>query len=447
MSANNKKWIFTIVAIGVLVAAIAFVFARVFRGTGEPSLFENIKGAAERDGKQDDFRFGNGAEEKRARYPGKVERKELEEAIDAAAAYLVGICDSEGKFTYRVNIDPKVKVQTKYNMLRHAGTIFSLVDYYNWRKDEQVLDTLTRSLEFIEKNAFGPVPEQGGLYAVWSPPELVGRKSAPLQAKLGGTALGLVAALGVEKLNPAAISLDELKQMGRFIAFMQKEDGSFYSKYIPEKGGRDDSWTSLYYPGEAALALVMLYEREGSDVWLNAALRALGYLARMREGKDEVEPDHWALIATGKLLRLYEKTDQSVSRDLLEKHTLQIVYYMMKTRPSVPDTSPLYGMLISEGRTTPIATRLEGLLAVFDFASRVPSADPDEVAEAIRGGIAFLVRSQIRNGKFKGGIPRSIRREHDAPRGDNERATEIRIDYVQHALSAMIRYARSPLAD
>ncbi len=91
---------------------------------------------------------------------------------------------------------------------------------------------------------------------------------------------------------------------------MQKNDGSFYSKYIPEKGGRDDSWTSLYYPGEAALGLLMLYEKDPSPEWLQGAADAMSYLSRIRYNKIIVEADHWALIATAKLLKQYDHSRQ-----------------------------------------------------------------------------------------------------------------------------------------
>ena len=63
---------------------------------------------------------------------------------------------------------------------------------------------------------------------------------------------------------------------------------------------------------------------------------------------------------------------------------------------------------------------------------------------AINEGMQFLLRSQIRSGKFAGGIPRAIHTlPEDHPqltKSFNRRAAEIRIDYVQHALSAMLEF-------
>ncbi len=62
----------------------------------------------------------------------------------------------------------------------------------------------------------------------------------------------------------------------------------------------------------------------------------------------------------------------------------------------------------------------------------------------INDGLLFLLRAQLRSGQYAGGIPRAIKAlsENHPQFSDsfNRRVTEIRIDYVQHALSAMILY-------
>ena len=59
-------------------------------------------------------------------------------------------------------------------------------------------------------------------------------------------------------------------------------------------------------------------------------------------------------------------------------------------------------------------------------------------------GLRFLLRSQITSGEYAGAIPRAIQPLPEShPRFNkafNRRATEVRIDYVQHALSAMLQY-------
>jgi hypothetical protein len=54
-----------------------------------------------------------------------------------------------------------------------------------------------------------------------------------MEAKLGGAGLGLVALVRLAKMQPGAVPIDEGRRLGQFVAFLQRGDGSFYSKYIP----------------------------------------------------------------------------------------------------------------------------------------------------------------------------------------------------------------------
>lgn len=369
--------------------------------------------------------------------------KDLTAAIHLSAKYLNRVCNQDGKFFYRVNLNPDLRPKPKYNFLRHAGSIFALVDYDRNHPDSSTLSTLERATGYLKKAAIGPIPDRNDLLAVWSRAELTGSHK-PLQAKLGGTGLGLIALMSVEKRKPGTTPVDFLRQMGNFIVFMQKTDGSFYSKYIPEKGGKDDSWTSLYYPGEAALGLLMLYEKDPAQRWLQAAANAIAYLARLRADKRQVEADHWALLATAKLLPLYDRCQQPLPESEILTHAIRICESILVHRSRYSKNTLEHGCLTDDGRTTPTAIRLEGLLAAHRFLPAEHRVLRERIRVTAQEGIAFLIRSQIPSGKYAGGIPRAIHPlPENHPRFDrsfNERATEVRIDYVQHALSAMLDY-------
>ena len=70
---------------------------------------------------------------------------------------------------------------------------------------------------------------------------------------------------------------------------------------------------------------------------------------------------------------------------------------------------------------------------------------------SVHEAMSFLVQSQVRQGEFAGAIPRALRQwPSDDPRNTrsfNRRATEVRIDYVQHAMSAMIQYLQTFYSD
>jgi hypothetical protein len=270
----------------------------------------------------------------------------------------------------------------------------------------------------------------------------VSRYDEPLKAKLGGSGLGLVALLSIEKIEPGFTSLSDLRALGRFVVFMQKDDGSFYSSFIPSRGGRYDKWQSLYYPGEAALGLLLLYEKDLSEVWLESAAKALAYLADSRKYSVQVPADHWALLATEKLLALRGVDQLPVPADLLINHGAQISQAILREQV-VDNRYPEYaGGFSPDGRTTPTATRLEGLLAASRFLP-AEFAVRRRIDVAVPRGISFLLRAQVGEGQFAGAFPRAVKKVHQAyPDADNFnlRVNEVRIDYVQHALSAMIQY-------
>jgi hypothetical protein len=352
---------------------------------------------------------------------------------ERGARYLVEQTQPDGRFVYRRNMNPAVTVSPRYNMLRHAGAIYAMADYYQDHPDRPLLEAIKRSARYLQHEAMGAVPGQPGLLAVWSRPE-VNRTGSPLQAKLGGTGLGLVALMSTESIQPGFTPLEDARALGRFLVFMQRPNGSFCSKYIPSEGGFRDDWVSLYYPGEAALGLTMLYEKDRSDLWRDAAAQALCYLARTREGKTSVPADHWALLASA---RLYPHVDAATRAQLLA-HAIQVCEVMLADQISD-------GGFNRSGAITPTSTRLEGLQAALTF---IPPEHElyGRVQTAVEAGIRFLSAAEITEGNYAGGIPRAIgpvNPEVKDAASFNQRCTEIRIDYVQHALSAMLAYIRA----
>lgn len=365
----------------------------------------------------------------------------VQSAIHRSAGYLARSVDEDGMFEYRINMDPTIEVAEQYNILRHAGTIYAMSTYYQLQPDDDMLSAIERAGRYLRDESIHPIPGRDDMLAVWSEPE-VNRSGKPLSAKLGGTGLGLVALLNIEKIHPGFTPLSDLQALGQFIVFMQKEDGSFYSKYIPSMGGRWDKWQSLYYPGEAALGLLMLYEKDPSDVWIESAAEALAHLARSRINSTNIPADHWALLATEKMVSLANNDELPVSRDLLINHAIQISDAILQDQIEDPERPEYNGGFSEDGRTTPTATCLEGLLAALNILP--PDHEGRKYTDtAVLRGLSFLLRAQISEGEFIGGFPGAVGKiDQDIPDADklNRLATEVRIDYVQHALSAMIQY-------
>jgi hypothetical protein len=182
--------------------------------------------------------------------------------------------------------------------------------------------------------------------------------------------------------------------------------------------------------------LVSLYELDHSRKWLVAAGKGLAYLAESRVGTQEMPPDHWALIATARFLPYYEQSDCPASRAELVQHAIRICDRFLSEQITGATDNRLDGGFDPGGRTTPTAIRLEGLLAALDF---LPKDDLRvRVEAAVQRGIVFLLNAQITSGPYIGGVPGAVLATGSPKRAQS--ASEIRIDYVQHALSAWLRY-------
>jgi hypothetical protein len=356
-------------------------------------------------------------------------RDQVSHAIALSGDYLERACDPDGKFVYQVNTDSGKKSDS-YNVVRHAGAMYALALLNQAHPDPQALDAMVRAAGFLRRNYIGPGVRPDQL-VVWSEPLAQQSKARHHDAELGGTGLSLVALAGLRQAQPKSVSLEELQSLGRFLLFLQRNDGSFIHKYRTESGPVED-WEVLYYPGEAALGFVALYEADHSRGWLVAAGKALSFLARSRARLSTVPADHWALMATAKLLPYCDQTScPGSSREELVNHAIQICNSIVREQFRGSVAAGIDGAFDPTGRTAPTATRLEGLLAALEFLP--PSELRTKIVAVTGRGIAFLLRMQIGSGPYSGGIPGAF-----ATRSLD--SSEIRIDYLQHALSAWIRY-------
>ena len=411
----------------------------------------------------------------------EVSLTDLANFIDLATSYLVRVShtkeqdpSSEGKFTYIAYLgedlpqDFTARKQNEYNLLRHNGAIYSLSLSFARKKDDEVLAAMQRSVGYLKREAISPVPDVSktdisddekmgdvpiipNLLAAWETKAITGDSDDSVKAKLGGAGLALIALVSLEEITPGVSDLSYLRQIGEFIKFLQREDGSFTCRYIPTEGGKEDDWTSLYYPGEAALGLVYLATIETDESyrqrWITVATKALMYLESLRRTQDlsDIEPDHWALLSTQRLLPLLDKTSKEYW--LVYDHGVRVVKSMLAGHSKKELSDENKGCFTGDERTCPTATRLEGLTASLSFVrdSEMFVSDYEDKAEKlvdrmrhdIRLGVQFLIDSQETDDSHNmhGGVPVKFPAE-------NHHSREVRVDYVQHSMSAMIAYEK-----
>ena len=366
----------------------------------------------------------------------EVDNEDLLTAATLAGDYLRRSVDAQGRFVYRY-LPKSDTVPGDYNLVRHAGTVYAMMELYAMTEDPQLLLAGERAIAYL-LDAVRPCPVEEGAGPAPADQSCIVEGS---KIKLGANALTVVALAEHAKATGTDTHVRLCQRLGRWIVAAQDETGRFRIQRQSFPEGQISSFVSVYYPGEAILALVRLHELDGDEGWLDAAEAAAHYLIQGRDASlsDEQLPhDHWLLYGLNGLYR--QRADP-----LYVKHALRLALAIARSQNRDPTVPDWLGSYYRPPRSTPTATRTEGLCATYRLAQDYGHADQaDEILRAIRLGISFQLRTQFR--------PESALYLHDPQRalgGFHRSLTdyEIRIDYVQHNISALLGLYRIAQGD
>ena len=362
--------------------------------------------------------------------PAKVTPTELTDAVRAGADYLCRVLDDRGRFEYQYNV-VEDKSDRAYSILRHAGSTYAILEAYGETPNPLYLQKATQAIHYMESRV---TRTSDGTYLQDNLNEE--------QQKSGGTGLMLVALAKYTELTGGDPQLqEEMRDLARYIVHQQYPDGHFRSNEDVKKedesaAGKDLVKEVTYYPGEAVLGLVRLYQIDPQQKWLDAAKKGADFLIKVRDVNDDLDHqihDHWLSYALDDLYRLTK--DQAYV-----DHAFKIARSIVK-KEGKPDTvkAPDYvATFYDQGETTPTSTRLEALAADLEL-SRYLGKDTGWI-EPTAMDLAVFMRAQqyvpdneyfvARPEKALGGVRESLL------------VNDVRIDYVQHAMSAWLHYAR-----
>ena len=363
-------------------------------------------------------------------YRGHREKPDLSPAglLDSAragGAYLARSVDPEGRFAYSYSPD-RNRVAPTYNMVRHAGTVYSMFELYQVTRDPALRTAADRALGHLLQST-APYGE---------PDEQMTMVVDDDKIKLGGVALTVVALVQHLEATQDRQHLPLLQSLGRYIVRQQRESGEFISQRFAETGEARDDFESQYYPGEAILALVRLHRVDPRPVWLDTAQKGAGYLINVRDKGKPVSSlihDHWLLYALNELHRARPEP-------IYLEHAMRIVEAIQAGQNRKVAYPDYFGSFYDPPRSTPAATRAEGLAAAHDLARDFVSAErAASILETLRSTVGYQLHTQFQ--------PESVM-YFDIPQrslGGFHRALdhyEIRIDYVQHNISALLGLRR-----
>ena len=352
---------------------------------------------------------------------GELDGALLTDAAIQGGEYLIRAVDTEGRFRYRYQA-AEDQVDADYNILRHSGTLLSMLQLYQVTSEPRLLEAAERGLKFLEQTIHRPTPDEERLVVV--------EKGF---IKLGGNALAVIAmaehiaATGNPKYSETALRL------GLSLAENLSPEGIFRTHKESFPDGSATDFRSEYYPGEAILALLRLHRLDSNGPWLELAGRAARQVIQSRASTitADLPHDHWLLYGLAEL-------DELEPRPEYVAHALRLTKSILVSQNRQPLYRDWLGSYNSPPRSTPTATRTEGLLAGYRLLrSRRFPHPPEDLLLAIELGLRFQLQTRLEPATALylevpdpglGGFRRSLT------------SFEIRIDYVQHNISSLLGY-------
>ena len=330
----------------------------------------------------------------------------------------------DGRFDY-VYLPAIDRSARSYNIVRHAGTVMSMLDLYSETDEENLLVASRRALDWLAAQAepFGDPADGMSCFVELG------------HAGLGDPALAVISmalheeATGDRRYRPLMLRL------GRFVEYCIRDDGSFISKLNAETGEPTD-FVSQYYPGEALLALLRLNKVAPDERWVDSAERGLTWLITVRDRDvtpDTIIHDHWLLYALDEYYRV--RPDPMVVTHA--KKIASSIMWLQRRESRFPDW---IGSFYNPPRSTPVSTRNEGLLAAIRLFRAAGEDDmADELMRTLHLAMAFQLQMQLRpeSAMYMGRPEYAL----GAVRGGFEQVV-VRIDYCQHYISACLGLLR-----
>ena len=357
-----------------------------------------------------------------------LDRAQVTSAVHDAAAFVARGVDPEGRYRYIVDATTNQSIGG-YSWPRHAGTTYFLAQAAALVDDPNINAACLRAAARLRD---AMMKDCGDQRCVADGPE----------ADIGSSALALVAFAEIVRTGLDASYRPAVGQLAAFLRSQQRPDGELMHLYDRE-AKRPVDVQFLYYTGEAALALSRAHRITGDEADRQAASRALAHLAGQGwsffGSRYYFSEEHWTCQAVADLW------DRAPDREALA-FCLRWHEYQRRLQHG-PGDSPFdaegsfsFGPFITP-RTTPASSRGEAAGAALAVLRQDPHAGTAETAalldEELRGAVAFVLRAQLRPG------PRHLFARPDDVRGGMPGSAvdlQLRIDYVQHAGSMMIRW-------
>ncbi len=355
-----------------------------------------------------------------------LSREDVAQSIRAVGSYLAYATQDDGRFLYIVDATTGESAPG-YSLPRHAGTTYFLAQAAAFTGDATIRAAALRAAEYMRRE--GLVSCGAG--------KCFGTEAV---VDLGSSALAALAFAEIIRAGLDDSYKVELAAVARFLREQQRADGEFMHHYM-RYARRPIDRQGLYYSSEAVLALSRTYRVLRDPADLEAASRGLSYLVgpawSFFGDRYYFGEEHWTCQA---MADLWPSAPNSKALDFCLRWAGFNQHLQQSAGDAPSDSDGALGIspLITP-RLTPIASRCEAGVATLEVA-KLAGLAAHEVARLeaqLRRAIAYLLRHQFVPGSAHlFAHPEAVRGAFPGSRVD----WKLRIDYQQHAGSALVRW-------
>jgi hypothetical protein len=266
-----------------------------------------------------------------------LNRQSVLEIIDRSSRFLANQVQDNGKFIYGYFpcFDKEINF---YNILRHASSTYSMIEAYELTKNEELILPIQKALTYLEAEAIATYENKNGETIAY-----VLEKSSDSEIKLGANAAAILAYSKYTKVFNDKKYIPLMQQLAKGIQNMQNpETGQFVHILNPDLSVKE-AFRIIYYDGEAAFALMRLYNIDRDPQWLETVEKAFTYFIENDYWKHH---DHWLSYCTNELTA-HRPLDQYFKFGLENvKHKLDFMLERETTYPTFLElTTAAYKMI------------------------------------------------------------------------------------------------------
>jgi len=222
----------------------------------------------------------------------ELSASDVETLIGSASTFLTTQVKDDGRFIYGWHPCFDREIQA-YNSLRHASTLFSMIDAWDVTRADDLKAAIDRAMNYLCTSLISRVSRDGQ--------ELAFLVDIGDEIKLGGNAVCLLALGKYAEVFDSQQHMQLADALAAGILFMQDPVSGRFDHVLnfPTLDVKEP-FRIIYYDGEAVFGLMRLYARNKNPVLLAAVEKAFDYFIEKDHWKAH---DHWLSYATNELTR------------------------------------------------------------------------------------------------------------------------------------------------